>query len=180
MKALIVYYSQTGNTEGVSSHLSRCLLERGIDCRVMAVTPREKTGGLVSNVLKSFAGKAVPIEPCCFDPQEYDLIFVGSPVWAYQPAPAINAFLEEMPALCGQSVCPFVTMSKAGDKSTISRMTQKIEEKGGCVVDALALKTRSGVCEEHLSEIEAFVDSHFSCSEEPQQAQGGEEKQRVH
>lgn len=172
MKALIAYFSHTGNTKQVSSFLACYLEEKGIEYREIKITPREKNCGLVTKMFKSFTGKAVPIEPCKFDPGEFDLLFVGTPVWAYQPAPAINAFLEKMPELKGMAVYPFVTMAKSGDTSTIASITKKVEAKGGHVEDALSLQTKRGVNEDHLLKIEAFVNENIRDADvaEPEKA----------
>jgi hypothetical protein len=35
------------------------------------------------------------LKPYDFNPEPYDLIIIGSPVWAGSPTPALNTFLEE-------------------------------------------------------------------------------------
>ncbi|GEM_PF-925491 len=166
MKALIVYYSHTGNTEEVSSALEKCLCAKEVDChRMRIISDSEKNKHFFKKIINALSGKTAPIDKCSFDPDEYDFIFLGTPVWAAQPTPSVNAFLQDMPELHGQKVCPFVTMGSMGDKLTIATLKKKIEAKGGCFHAALSLKMDQGFRDEHVNSIEHFIKTQVMVSD---------------
>ncbi len=162
MKALIVYYSSTGNTEEVSTVLEECLCKRNVECkrlRITSIEESEQSSNLLFKVVRSLTGKETPIKNCKFNPDDYDYIFMGTPVWAAQPTPSFNAFLNQLPEMHGQKICPFVTMGGMGDKSTIAKIRRKVEAKGGCMHASLSLKMDKGVMEEHVNSIEDFIQT---------------------
>ncbi len=166
MKALIVYYSHTGNTEEVSSALEKCLCAKEVDChRMKIISDSEKNKHFFKKIINALSGKVASIKKCPFDPDEYDFIFLGTPVWAAQPTPSVNAFLKDMPELHGQKVCPFVTMESMGDKLTIATLRKKIEAKGGCFHAALSLKMDQGFSDEHVNSIEHFIETKVMANE---------------
>jgi flavodoxin len=94
MKILIVYYSSEGNTrfiaETIASHINAELLE---------LKPKEDIPK--SGILRYFwggkqvmSGQKVPLAPLTKDAQGYDMIFIGTPVWAFSFAPALKTFFS--------------------------------------------------------------------------------------
>ena len=78
------------------------------------------------------------INPIDIDLKQHERIFIGSPIWAYRPAPAINSFMYRT-NLEGRSVIPFFTMG--GDDSTraLANITAKIEKRQGKVIGSFAI-----------------------------------------
>ncbi len=161
MKALIVYYSLTGNTEKVSSILADSLKKKNIEPELIRVQPTKMNDSFVSKVFNSLTGKKVAINCASFDPREYDFIILGTPVWASQPTPAINTFLQDLPMLEGQQVCSFVTLKSIGDKTAVSKIKRQVEEKGGSFQGSISVKMEHGVNAEELLKIEHFIDTYI-------------------
>ncbi|MBN1539321.1 MAG: flavodoxin, partial [Candidatus Thermoplasmatota archaeon] len=44
---------------------------------------------------QAIRGFKPPLKPLHRDPKEYDVIFVGTPIWAGRQAPAVRTFLED-------------------------------------------------------------------------------------
>ncbi|WP_052833584.1 flavodoxin family protein [Staphylothermus hellenicus] len=76
-----------------------------------------------------------------FNPDNYDLVFIGSPVWAGKPTPAINAFISK--------AVIFVTMAMHGGKSAVKVLRRRIESKGGKIIGSFIIRTL-GVKEDKL------------------------------
>ncbi len=85
MKILIIYYSQTGNTQKIARMVRDGLREGGHQVTL--------------KFLKNVSYEEV---------QEYDMIGVGSPVWFEMP-PNLRKFVEEMPMLDGKLAFSFCT-----------------------------------------------------------------------
>ncbi len=90
-KFLVVYYSRTGHTEQVAKALAERL---GADLEPI----REKRSRLGfmeywRSGRESLFGILPTIEPSQHDPAGYDLVILGSPVWASQPSTPMRAYL---------------------------------------------------------------------------------------
>lgn len=138
MKALIVYYSWTGKTELVAKAISRTL---NADARkVEEVKKRKGFLGFISGGWSARKEKCSGIKPIDFNLDNYDLVFLGTPVWALKPTPAINAFISKAD-FKDKKVVIFVTMGGIGGKSVIKMMCDTIESKGGEIINSFAIRT---------------------------------------
>jgi hypothetical protein len=52
-----------------------------------------------------------PIEPEEIDVSKYDLLIIGTPVWAWKPAPAMNAAVKALTGCEGKMAVIFTTCS---------------------------------------------------------------------
>ena len=93
MKTAIIYYSYEGNCALVAETIKAVL---GADVfEIKTVEDKKRTGfskyfwGGRQVVMK----KKPPIRPLGADVNAYDLIILGTPVWAGSPAPALVSFL---------------------------------------------------------------------------------------
>jgi menaquinone-dependent protoporphyrinogen IX oxidase len=92
MKSLIVYYSLTGKTKLVSQAIAEALNATLVE--IKETKPR-KLGPLVY-LLGGFAAitnRGSKITPIEVDLKQHEKIFIGSPIWASRPVPAINSIL---------------------------------------------------------------------------------------
>lgn len=148
MKALVVYYSKTGKTKLVAEAIANSLNVN--DIRKIEEVGKRKTKGIYKLVAGWSArkGECSKIKPLDFDVSDYDLIFLGTPVWALRPTPAVNAFISKTNFKNKKAVA-FVTMGGFGGESAIKLMREKIEAKGGDVINSFAIKT-GGVRNEEI------------------------------
>lgn len=86
MRALVVYYSQTGNTRKVAKEIARGIEERGVECdlRTIRDVSPEQIG-------------------------QYDLVGFGSPVWTGAEPPNMRAFILSVPKQGGKLAFCFCT-----------------------------------------------------------------------
>ena len=91
--ALIVYYSYEGNTEFIARTISTVL-----DADIIRLTPKKEMDS--AGFAKYFWGgkevvqkKKPELQPYDKDPNNYDLIVIGTPVWAFTFTPSIRSFL---------------------------------------------------------------------------------------
>jgi flavodoxin len=107
MKSLVVYYSRTGNAKFVAETVAA---ELGSD--IEEVVDLKKRGGKlgwVSAGRDASGGKCTQIAPTTKDPKDYDLVIVGTPVWAWSPSCAIRTYLGNHD-LSGKKVALFFTL----------------------------------------------------------------------
>lgn len=141
MKALVVYYSLTGKTRLVASAIAEAL--NGTLVEITETRPR-KPGGLVylTGSFAALANRASKINHVDVDLKQYDKVFIGSPVWASRPVPAINSFIYRTD-FAGRSVVPFFTMGGDNPKAVLTNMTAKIEKSHGKVTGSLSVTTNN-------------------------------------
>jgi flavodoxin len=94
MRTLIVYYSFDGNTKFIAE-----IIAKTIKADLLELKPKEEiTRGPLKHL---WGGRQVMMkekpELFSFDknPDDFDVIYIGTPVWAFNYAPAINAFLSK-------------------------------------------------------------------------------------
>lgn len=137
-KVLIAYYSRTGTTKIIASTLAERFHAQLIE--IKDLKPRDGIQGFLSAGKDAAEGIKTTIEPASIDLSEYDIIFLGTPVWAGRPTPAILTFVDNSD-FHNKKVVLFVTMHFCGGRKTIYELTRKIEEKGGKVIHGLVKKT---------------------------------------
>ncbi len=130
MKSIIVYYSYSGNTRRVAVVLAETLAEITEAERLELVCPDEAKSFL-GQCRRAIIHKRGAIEPVNFDLSAYDLIFLGTPVWAFGPAPAVNTFLDKCFGVENKSIVLFTTYgSGAGREHCIDYMQDILAQKG--------------------------------------------------
>lgn len=108
MKICIIYHSETGNTRHVAQHLaSACGAERLIE--VLDRAEYTRLTRFVSRCSRARGEKTTPISPSAIDVTPYDLIVLGSPVWAFKPTPVIHAAIDALTGHAGKTAIGFFT-----------------------------------------------------------------------
>lgn len=102
-RVLLVYYSLSGQTNGLLQRLAVGLRKKGVDVvveRLAPVTPlRFPLGSILATLrmmILTFGRMRVPIKepsPACF--AGYDLIILGGPTWSYHPSGPVLALLDQ-------------------------------------------------------------------------------------
>ena len=110
MKSLVVYYTRTGNAKFVAETIAA---ELGSDTEEI-VDQKKRAGplGWVSAGRDSTQEKEAQIVPTKLSPQNYALIVIGTPIWAWRPTPAIRTYLKQND-LSGKKIALFFTMDNA-------------------------------------------------------------------
>lgn len=99
------------------------------------------------------------LEPLKYQPGDYQLIVVGTPVWASNPAPAVRTFLQSHD-LSGKKVALFCTMNAQGGEQACATLKDVIQ--GAEVVGHLAVamkKTSQNQIEEKVTQWAAQLKS---------------------
>jgi hypothetical protein len=72
--------------------------------------------------------------------RQYEKIFIGSPIWASRPTPAINSFIYAN-NFEGKNIVPFFTMGGNNSNKALENITTKIEKGQGRMIGSFAVKT---------------------------------------
>ena len=117
-KVLVVYYSQTGNTEKVAQVIAQSL-NADVEAILPVVPYDGDFGQTIERGKKELEeGNFPEIGPLALNPQDYDVIFLGYPVWFGTYAPPVETYLRSVD-LSGKKIVPFCTFGSGGlDSST--------------------------------------------------------------
>lgn len=124
-KILVAYYSYSGNTRKVAQEIHKKV---GGDIFEIQVVNAYPTGynDVVEQAKKELAdGYKPPLKGSVKNINEYDVIFIGSPVWWYTMAPPVVTFLSEH-NLSGKTVVPFVTHGGGGQANSFKNVAKLV------------------------------------------------------
>lgn len=117
-KMLVLYYSQTGNTKAVAEEIANKL-----NADIEEITMVEPYDGdfqaTIERCMKEREQEIIPdIHPVKADLANYDVIFLGYPVWFGTYAPPVQKFLLDAD-LSGKKIVPFCTFGSGGLESSV-------------------------------------------------------------
>lgn len=139
-KILIVYFSQSGNTETIARQIQKAA--GGDIFRLETAIPYpEKYQTLVDQAKKEIeAGYKPALKDKAVNPEPYDIIFLGSPSWWSTIAPAVSSFLSAYD-FAGKTIIPFITH----EGSRMGRAVADIKKlaPGATVLEGLPIRGSS-------------------------------------
>ncbi len=108
LKILVAYYSLQGNTKCIGDAIAEKL---GAD--VQELKPKEPIEAsrfmdYYWSGKKNHPNREVELQRIEHDPRKYDLIFIGTPVWAWAPSPPVYSFLKRF-RIRGKKIAIFIT-----------------------------------------------------------------------
>lgn len=117
-KMLVLYYSQTGNTKAVAEEIAN-KLGADIEEITMADPYDPDFQATIDRCLKEREQEILPtINPVKADLANYDVIFLGYPVWFGTYAPPVITFLNDADFI-GKKIVPFCTFGSGGLESSV-------------------------------------------------------------
>jgi flavodoxin len=134
-KTLVVYYSRTGTTRRLAEALAKAL-QADIEPIVEA---RNRSGilGYLRSLADTRQERGASIRPMKTDPKSYDLVVIGTPVWAWSVSAPVRSYLV---ANAGRmpDVAFFCTMGNQGGERAFKQMQAVVGKapRANCAVTA--------------------------------------------
>ena len=125
MKTLVVYYSRTQTTEKVAK-----MIKDELNCDIESIKPIKNYDGKLGYARGGFESstKKLPgIENPEKDPSEYDLVIIGTPVWASTMASPVLTYLRHNNGKFN-NVAFFDTAGGSGVESTFKKLEQETKK----------------------------------------------------
>ncbi len=164
MKMGLFYYSKTGNTKKIASIIDERIRGHKINIDMIEIQPR-KHPNFITGRYKALMKKELPVTNENFDMNPYDIVLVGSPVWAGKPAPFIKTFLNNATHLEGKKMAFFFTYKGDPPKEdSIKPMFEALAEEKKChiVKKILALQMKKGDILKGEKKINGFIVDLFT------------------
>jgi flavodoxin len=115
MKALVVFYSRTGNTRRVAQEIMTMLHCDGEELRDEV----KRTGfvGYMRSGRQAMKKEPVQLNDLTKNLKDYDLVIVGTPIWAFTMSAPIRTFLEQNKESLPEIAFFTTSGSSPGDKT---------------------------------------------------------------
>ncbi len=126
MKVLVAYFSQSGKTRRIAEAIAAA---ENADVERIEEAKERYTGfgwHLAAGLSALLRRKSEIREPR-LAPEDYDLVFVGTPIWAGRMAPAVRSYLLKT-GMRGRKVALFCTMSRSGAKGAFDDISKLLED----------------------------------------------------
>ena len=177
-KMLVVYYTQSSNTKTVAQEMATRL--NADLAEIVPVVPYDGDfQATVERGKKELDEKSYPeIQPLTVDVANYDVVFLGYPIWFGTYAPPIFTWLDQVD-LSGKKVVPFCTFGSGGLESSVMDLAKaepKAEILPGYGVRAARLEAvpqevdqflkAGGFVEGEYVKLEEFPEQHPVSEEE--------------
>jgi flavodoxin len=152
-KILVVYYSRSGTTRKVAQSLAMALQCDSDEI----VEERSRSGmlGYLRSVIEARRRAPARIALSVKDPSTYDLIVVGTPVWAWSVSSPVRAYIIENKAKF-PALAFFCTLGGAGSDNAFAQMQ---DLAGKSPVACLSVTARDLASGDDRARLSAFVES---------------------
>ena len=124
-KILVAYFSATGTTKGVAEQIAE-----GLSCDLYEITPQDPytdadlnysdTSSRTTSEMNDENARPA-ISGSVSDMAQYDVVFLGYPIWWGEAPKIINTFLESYD-FSGKTIVPFCTSGSSGISSSVSAL----------------------------------------------------------
>lgn len=129
---LVAYYSRSGSTEAMAREIARKLNSDIL--RIEAKSYTLDLSGWYNAVEDARKKNKTKISPEKADLSSYRLIFLGSPIWLFRPAPPLWTFVDKND-FKDKKVILFNTFNSRFKDEEIKEFQREIESRGGKFAD---------------------------------------------
>jgi flavodoxin len=155
----IVYYSRTGHTRSAANIVREGLMDNGMEADLREIEVEGKMG--FRRIGKMSTVDEVPLLNQDYDLSEYDLVLIGSPIWAGGPAMPCLAYLDRVENRGQNTIALFMTGGMRGldsNKKAMEKMVERLSEMGlNNPIATLNLRYRRGKLIEGEDAIPGFL-----------------------
>ncbi len=160
MSILITWYSRTGRTTKAAETIRDALASAGVSDveleELLDTKNRAGAAGWMSGGRDATLKRVVPIEPVQSDVATYDLVVIGTPVWAFTMAPAVRTFCTEHGS-AAQRVAFVATMGGSGDAGAYRDMEKLCGSKPVATLSLIDKAIDRGDEEKFIARVAAFA-----------------------
>jgi hypothetical protein len=153
MKALVVYYSRTGNNRKIAGEIAEAL---GADVEELKErASREGPMGYLLAGRDAMRKRPAELEPLAHRPADYDLVILGGPVWAFTMCTPTRTYALEHK----HSFRLVAFFSTAADARFTRKAIQALTDACGKAPIATLVLSDVNVARDHRQAVTDFVAS---------------------
>lgn len=160
MKVLMVYFSRTGVTKKVAGKTAEALRQAGVEVEVEEILEAKDRGGFfgyLGGIWDAIRKRTASIEPAKAELAGFDLVAIGTPVWASSAATPVRTFCREHGGKAG-SLAFYCTMTSSGDKGAFKAMEELCGKAPAATLALKARHVKNDDEEKFLAKVKSFVE----------------------
>lgn len=125
MKKAVVFYSLSGNTQAAAKEIAEVIGADLIELKLVKPFPTEKSKQLALGGMQAMFGMKPAIQELSKNIKEYDVLILGTPIWAGTIAAPVHSFLNKYQVL--DKIVAVFTFSGGGDnKRCIAKLSKRL------------------------------------------------------
>lgn len=125
MKKAVVFYSLSGNTQTAAKEIAEGIGADLIELKLVKPFPTEKSKQLALGGMQAMFGMKPAIQELSKNIKEYDVLILGTPIWAGTIAAPVHSFLNKYQVL--DKIVAVFTFSGGGDnKRCIAKLSKRL------------------------------------------------------
>lgn len=125
MKKAVVFYSLSGNTQAAAKEIAEGIGTDLIELKLVKPFPTEKSKQLALGGMQAMFGMKPAIQELSKNIKEYDVLILGTPIWAGTIAAPVHSFLNKYQVL--DKIVAVFTFSGGGDnKRCIAKLSKRL------------------------------------------------------
>lgn len=125
MKKAVVFYSLSGNTQAAAKEIAEGIGADLIELKLVKPFPTEKSKQLALGGMQAMFGMKPAIQELSKNIKEYDVLILGTPIWAGTIAAPLHSFLNKYQVL--DKIVAVFTFSGGGDnKRCIAKLSKRL------------------------------------------------------
>ena len=156
MKTAVVYYSLQGNIRYVAEKVAAKLGADLIELIPVKAYPDKGMKKFIWGGSAVTFKKKPELKPYSFNTGDYDLIILGTPVWASGFTPPLRTFLEDND-LTGKKIA-VIASSAGGDQSKCISTLQAAAKADSLVAELRLVNPKAAPSDEKDKQIDAFTE----------------------
>ena len=148
MKSLIVYYSRTNITEKLAKSIAS-----KTDSDIEEIIPKVNYQGKLGYARggkHAMQEKIIDLETLKYDPEDYDMVYLGTPVWVSKAANPLISYIKQNEGKF-TNVKFFATAGSGGFDSTFEQMEKYASVKPQKTLALTTKEVKKDMFEEKLS-----------------------------
>lgn len=146
--ALVIFYSRTGHTGAVARAVAEVM-----DADLEEIREPRRRRGWWRSLFDILRGRTPPIEPLEHSPEKYDLVIVGSPVWASHMASPVLSFMQQQEGRFRKTGL-FVTEGGRGGGKALTAMSGLCRSPPAATLEITERELESG---SYRDKVDAFA-----------------------
>ncbi len=152
VKVLVVYYSRSGNTRCAAKEIARRL---GADIEeIKDKSNRDGFFGFIRSGYHAVRGVQADIKDTKLNPADYDIVIIGSPVWAGKVSCPVRTYLHKYKDRI-KSLALFIT--RGSSKNIYTNVIKEMENMAQHSAEASATLAQRQIKNNDFTYIEPFI-----------------------
>ncbi|MGX8693894.1 MAG: flavodoxin family protein [Methanobrevibacter sp.] len=149
MKSLIVFYSRTNVTRKLAEDIAGRL-----NADIEEIVPKVNYQGKIGYARggkDAITEKIIDLEPLKYDPQDYDMVYLGTPVWAGKSSTPLISYIKHNEGKF-TNVKFFATAGGSGLDSTLEQIEKYVSVKPSSTLALTTKEVKKDLYEDKLTE----------------------------